>query len=99
MTVTTRERPKGTDLPLLFHSLEKEENPKKIPDEDAKVVLVVKNSPTNAGNIRDVGSIPDSERSPGGGAQQPTPIFLPGEFHGQRSLVGYGPCGRKVRRD
>lgn len=51
MTVTTRERPKGTDLPLLFHSLEKEENPKKIPDEDAKVVLVVKNSPTNAGNM------------------------------------------------
>ena len=22
---------------------------------------------------------------------QPTPVFLPGEFHGQRSLVGYGP--------
>ena len=26
---------------------------------------------------------------------QPTPIFLPGESHGQRSLVGYGPQGRK----
>jgi len=26
---------------------------------------------------------------------QPTPVFLPGEFHGQRSLVGYSPCGRK----
>ena len=25
----------------------------------------------------------------------PTPIFLPGEFHGQRSLVGYSPQGRK----
>ena len=25
------------------------------------------------------------------GAQQPTPIFLPGEFHGQRSLAGYSP--------
>ena len=23
--------------------------------------------------------------------QQPTPVFLPGESHGQRSLVGYGP--------
>ena len=22
---------------------------------------------------------------------QPTPVFLPGESHGQRSLVGYGP--------
>ena len=21
----------------------------------------------------------------------PTPVFLPGEFHGQRSLVGYSP--------
>ena len=30
----------------------------------------------------------------------PTPVFLPGEFHGQRSLVGYSPWARKrVRRD
>ena len=26
---------------------------------------------------------------------QPTPVFLPGESHGQRSLAGYGPWGRK----
>ena len=26
---------------------------------------------------------------------QPTPVFLPGEFHGRRSLVGYSPWGRK----
>ena len=26
---------------------------------------------------------------------QPTPVFLPGEFHGQRSLVGYSPWGHK----
>ena len=26
---------------------------------------------------------------------QPTPVCLPGEFHGQRSLVGYSPCGHK----
>ena len=26
---------------------------------------------------------------------QPTPEFLPGEFHGQRSLVGYSPWGHK----
>ena len=26
---------------------------------------------------------------------QPTPVFLPGEFHGQKSLVGYSPCGHK----
>ena len=27
---------------------------------------------------------------------QPTPTFLPGESHGQRSLVGYSPWGHKV---
>ena len=26
---------------------------------------------------------------------QPTPVFLPGESHGQRTLVGYSPWGRK----
>ena len=25
----------------------------------------------------------------------PTPVFLPGEFHGQRNLAGYSPWGRK----
>ena len=28
-------------------------------------------------------------------AWQPTPVFLPGEFHGQRSLAGYSPRGHK----
>ena len=27
--------------------------------------------------------------------RQPTPVFLPGEFHGQRGLAGYSPWGRK----
>ena len=27
--------------------------------------------------------------------RQPTPIFIPGESHGQRSLVGYSPWGHK----
>ena len=26
---------------------------------------------------------------------QPTPVFLPGKFHGRRSLAGYGPWGHK----
>ena len=26
---------------------------------------------------------------------QPTPVFLPGKSHGQRSLVGYSPWGCK----
>ena len=29
-------------------------------------------------------------------ASQPTPVFLPGESHGQRSLVGYSPWGCRV---
>ena len=28
-------------------------------------------------------------------AWQPTPVFLPRESHGQRSLVGYSPVGHK----
>ena len=26
---------------------------------------------------------------------QPTPVFLPGESHGQKNLVGYSPWGQK----
>ena len=29
----------------------------------------------------------------------PTPVFLPGEFHGQRSLVGYSPWSHRVRHE
>ena len=47
----------------------------------------VKNPPANAG---DAGSIPVLGRSPGGGNGNPFQ-FLPGEFHEQRSLVGYSP--------
>ena len=41
----------------------------------------------------DLGSIPGQERSPGEGKWLPTPVFLLGEFHRQRSLVGYSPWG------
>jgi len=51
-------------------------------------VLVVKNLSANAGVIRDLGSVPGLGRSPGGGHGKPTPVFLPGESLGQRSLVG-----------
>ena len=52
----------------------------------SQVALVVKNLPANAGNARDSGSIPGLGRSPW---RQPTPVFLPGKFHGQSSLAGY----------
>ena len=51
---------------------------------------MVKNPLANAGDVRDLGSIPGSGRSPGVGNDR-LPVFLPGEFHGQRSLVGYSP--------
>ena len=59
------------------------------------MALVVKNPSANAGDIRNAGSIPGSGRFPWRRAWQPTPVFLPGESHRQRSLVGYSPYGRK----
>ena len=38
---------------------------------------------------------PGLGRSPGRGKWLPTPIFLPGEFHGQRSLEGCNSWGGK----
>ena len=51
-----------------------------------------KGSTCNAG---DPGLIPQSARSHRVGNDNPLHVFLPGEFHGQRSLVGYSPWGRK----
>ena len=63
-------------------------------DYTSQVVLVVNNPLANAGDIRPgfnpcVGKILWSRE------WQPTPIFLPGESHGQRSLVGYSPWACK----
>ena len=41
------------------------------------------------------GFYPLGGKIPWGRAWQPTTLFLPGEFHGQRSLVGYSPWGHK----
>ena len=55
------------------------------------VAQMVKNSP-----VWDLGSIPWLGRSHREGRERlSTPVFLPGEFHGQRSLVGYSPWGCK----
>ena len=55
------------------------------------VLLVVNNPPANAGDVRDVDSVLESGRSRGGWHGNPIPVFLPGEFHGPRSLAGYSP--------
>ena len=49
---------------------------------------LVKASAYNAG---DLGSIPGWRRS----LEKESPVFLPGKPHGQRSLIGYSPWGRK----
>ena len=49
-------------------------------------------SPCNAG---DLGSIPDFGKTRWRREWQPTPVFLPEEFHGQRSLAGYSPWSGK----
>ena len=41
------------------------------------------------------GSIPGSGRIPWRRKWQPTPVFLPGESHGQRFLAGYSPWGHE----
>ena len=55
---------------------------------------MVKNSPAIAG---DTGSIP-GEEDPWRRKWQPTPVFLPGKFHGNRSPTGYSPWGHKTVR-
>ena len=60
----------------------------------SQVVLVVKNLPTNAGNVRDSDSIPGLGRSPGGGNGNPLQYSCledataeePGSPQGRREL-------------
>ena len=54
-----------------------------------------KESTCNVGDTGDSASITGSGRFPWRRAWQPTPVFLPGEAHGQRSLVGYRLWCRK----
>ena len=51
----------------------------------SQVVLVVKNLPPSEALISRLGRFPWSQK------WQPPPVFLPGESHGQRDLVGYSP--------
>ena len=54
---------------------------------------MVKNLSANEGDTRDMGSI--SGKIIRSRKWQPTPVFLPGKFHGQRSLAGHSPWGLK----
>ena len=56
--------------------------------------LVVKNLPANVGDMRHRFD-PWVRKMPWRRNWQPTPVFLPGEFLGQKSLPGYSLWGRK----
>ena len=55
---------------------------------------MVKNLPVNAGDRRDLGSIPGLGRSPGGGHGNPLQYSCL-ENPMQRGLAGYSPWGHK----
>ena len=55
-----------------------------------RAVLMVENPTANAGDIKD-GFDPWVGKIPWRRAMQPTPVFLPGESHGQKSLASYSP--------
>ena len=54
---------------------------------------MVNKLPASANDTGDLGSIPGSGRSPGGG--NGSPLQYSGKRRGQRSLAGYSPRGRK----
>ena len=54
----------------------------------------VKNPPAKVGDTGDVGLIPGVAKIPWRRKWQPTPVFLPGESPGQRSLGGYSRSKR-----
>ena len=56
-----------------------------------QVAPVVKNPPANAGDVKRHRFDPWVRKIPWKRAWQITPVFLPGESHGQRSLTCYGP--------
>ena len=59
-------------------------------------ITMYKNSgKESACQCRRPGFDPWVEKFPWRRKWQPTPVFLPGESHGQRSLAGYSPCSRK----
>ena len=56
---------------------------------------MVKNLPANAGDIKRHAFDPWVRKNPWRREWLPTPVFLPKESHGQRSLAGYSPWGAK----
>ena len=69
----------------------------------SQVVLGVKNPPANTGDLKRLGFEPlksgDFKRLRGGGHGIPFQCSCLENLHGQRSLAGYSPWGRRVRHN
>ena len=63
-------------------------------DRVSQVVLVVKNQPASCRRRKRFRFNPCVRKIPWRSAGHPTPVILPGESHGQRSLAGCSPQGR-----
>ena len=61
--------------------------------------IEVKNPPADAGDTRDPDLVPGLEKIPWRRKWRPTPAFLPGESHGQRSLATGFMGLQSVRHD
>ena len=57
---------------------------------------MIKNLPANAGDTGEAGLTPGLGRSPGDGNGNPLQYSCLEKSHGQKSLGGYGPWGRKA---
>ena len=60
-----------------------------------QVALMVRNPPATAGRHKRFRFDPWVGKIPWRWESQPSPVFLPGESHRQRSLVGYSPWDHK----
>ena len=59
------------------------------------MTVVVKNPTDKTVDTRDMGLIPESDRSQE--EEVAAPVFFPGKFHEQRGLAGWSPQGHRVR--
>ena len=91
--VKLRNLEEATPVPLTAALFTEQWNPVRA----SQAVLVVKNPPASAGDIRHVSSVPGSGQSPGEGNGNPFQYPCLENAHGQRSLVDYSPRVTKTR--
>ena len=81
-------------LGAMLHVMELREAEASVREVGVSLVALVAKNPS-ANRCPRQGFSPWVRKSPWRRAWQPTPVFLPGESHGQESLAGYSPWGHK----